>query len=71
MSSRKYAFGNEKRNKKKQIDDLIQSQRGALHKFLKSNTSTSRDPDVLAIDVVEELANANPEEIEHLVMDNE
>ncbi|XP_066323956.1 uncharacterized protein [Miscanthus floridulus] len=66
MSSRKYPSGNDKRKKKKQIDDLVESQRGALHKFLKSNTSTSRDPDALAIVVAEEPANANPEDQDHM-----
>ena len=66
MSSKKYASGNDKRKKKKRIDDLIQSQRGALYKFLKSNTSTSRDPDVLAIVAVEEPANANLDDQDHM-----
>ena len=39
---------------------MIQSQRWVLRKFLKSNTSTSRDLDALAIVAVEESANANP-----------
>jgi len=45
---------------------MIQSQRWVLHKFLKSNTSTSRDPDALAIVAVEEPANANPEDQNHM-----
>ena len=36
------------------IDDLIQSQRGAIDKFFKSNTSTSRNLDERAIVAVEE-----------------
>ena len=35
------------KERKKRIDDLIPSHRGVLHKFLKSNTSTLRDPDAL------------------------
>ena len=45
---------------------MIQSQRWTLHKFLKSNTSISRDPDALAIVAVEEPANANPEDQDHM-----
>ena len=58
ISLRKYPSGNDKRKKKKRIDNLVESQRGTLHKFLKSNTSPSRDLDTLAIVVVEEPANA-------------
>jgi len=35
MSSRKNASRNEKRKKKKPIDDLVESQIAALHKFFK------------------------------------
>ena len=45
---------------------MVESQRGALHKFLKSNTGTSRDPDALAIVAMEEPANANPEDQDHM-----
>jgi hypothetical protein len=66
MSSRKYPSGHDKRMKKKRIDALVESQRGAFHKFLKRNTSTSSDPDALAIVAVEEPANANPEDEDHM-----
>jgi hypothetical protein len=66
MSSRKYPSGNDKRKKKKRIHDLVESQRGALHKFLKSNTSTSKDPDALVIVAVEEPTNANPKDRAHM-----
>ena len=66
MSSRKYPSGNDKRKKKKRIDDFVESQRGPLHKFLKSNTSTSRYPDVLEIVAVEEPANANLDDQDHM-----
>jgi hypothetical protein len=36
-----------KKERKKRIDDLIPSQTRVLRKFLKSNTSTSRDLDAL------------------------
>ena len=45
---------------------MIESQRGTLHKFLKSNTSTSRYLDALAIVAVEEPDNANPEDEDHM-----
>jgi hypothetical protein len=35
MSSRKYPSGYDKRKKKKQIDDLVESHRGALINFLR------------------------------------
>jgi hypothetical protein len=44
MLPKKHASGREKK-KKTRIDDLIQSQRGAIDKVFKSNTSTSRNPD--------------------------
>jgi hypothetical protein len=51
MSSRKYPSGSEKRKRKQQRDEFIESQRGALDKFVRrnSNPSTSVNPDELAI----------------------
>ena len=43
MSSRKYPSGSEKRKRKKQGDEFIQRQRGALDKFLKSNSTAPRN----------------------------
>ena len=37
MSNRKYASNYEKLQKKRRIENLIQSQKGALHKFLTCN----------------------------------
>lgn len=34
---RKYQFGHEKRSKKKRVEQLIQSQKGALDKFFVKN----------------------------------
>jgi len=65
MSSKKYASGSEKRKKRKRVDELIESQRGSINKFLKSNistSSTSRNSNELAIVAVEEQTNVNPED---------
>jgi hypothetical protein len=64
MSSRKYASGSEKRKKRKKVDELIESQRGAIDIFFPKNTSTSnsRNIDELARVVVEEQTNTNLEE---------
>jgi hypothetical protein len=52
MSSRKYPSGSEKRKKRKQSNAFIETQRGALDRFIKPNTSTSRNPDELALATV-------------------
>ena len=62
MSTRKYASGSEKRKKRKRVDELIESQRGAMDRFFSKNTGTSRNPDELAIVVVEEQTNTNLED---------
>jgi hypothetical protein len=55
--SRKRSDGNTKRKRAKQVASLIQSQRGDIHKFFKSNTGASINPnDELAIVAVEEEA---------------
>src|SRR6266508_2839476 len=59
MSTRKYPSGSEKRKRKKQVDDLIESQRGSINKFLKKTTSTPSNE--LAIVAVEEHTNINQE----------
>ena len=62
MSSRKHASGSEKRKKKrKRVDELVESQKGAIDKFFKSNTSSSKNLNELAIVVVEEQSNGNSE----------
>ncbi|XP_062203777.1 uncharacterized protein LOC133905976 [Phragmites australis] len=62
MSLRKYASGSEKRKKRKQVDELIESQKGAMDKFLRSNTGSSRNPDEWAIVAVEEQTNVNDDD---------
>jgi hypothetical protein len=61
MSSRKQASGCEKRKRKKPQDDLIESQRGSIDKVFKSSRTAPRNPDELAIVVVEEQTNTIPE----------
>ena len=52
MSSRKYPSGSEKRKKRKQVDAFIGTQRGALDNFFRTNSSTSRNPNELALAIV-------------------
>jgi hypothetical protein len=55
MSSRKYPSGSEKRKRKKRIDDFIETQRGALDRYVKINPCASMNPsNELAIVPVEE-----------------
>jgi hypothetical protein len=55
MSSRKYLSASEKRKREKQIDDFVETRRGALDKFLKINPSVSTNPNnELALVLVEE-----------------
>jgi hypothetical protein len=51
MSSRKELSGCAKRNKRKDRDALLESQRGAIHKFLR-NGSSSRNPNSLQLALV-------------------
>ena len=44
MLPKKHASRSEKRKKKRRIEGLIESQRGSIDKFFKSNTSTTRNP---------------------------
>ncbi|ONL98916.1 General transcription factor 2-related zinc finger protein [Zea mays] len=71
MSSRRYPSGGEKRKRKKRVDDLIDSQRGAIDKFFKSNASASTNPnDTFALAIVpvgiQEPTNENSREEEHV-----
>ncbi len=47
-------LGREKRKKRKRVDDLIESQMGAMDKFLRDNMGMTRNLDELAIVVVDE-----------------
>jgi hypothetical protein len=54
--------GAKKRRRRQQEQKLIESQRESFHNFLKSNTGTSRNPDELALVVVGEQNNVDPED---------
>ena len=62
MSSRKYVSGSDKRKKRKRAQEFIESQKGSIDNFSKSDTSTSRNSDELTIVVVEEQSNFNLED---------
>jgi len=54
-SSRKFASGSEKRRKKKRQDELIESQKGAMDRFIQKKTpGPSRNTEELAIVIVEQ-----------------
>jgi len=53
MSSRKYVFSNEKKKKRAQVDELIQSQRWSIHVFLIVISSTSKYPNELTFNMYE------------------
>jgi hypothetical protein len=54
--------GAKKRRRKQQEEKLIESQRGSMFKFLKSNASTSSNPDELVLVVVGEQNNVDVED---------
>lgn len=57
---RTYASGSNKRKKKKAADKLVQSQRGHMHRYFKSTSTTSINPgDELAIVAIEEEQQTN------------
>jgi translation initiation factor 2 beta subunit (eIF-2beta)/eIF-5 len=55
MLPKKHASESEKRKKKRRIEGLIESQRGSIDNFFKSNTSTIRNPNEWAIVAVDEI----------------
>jgi hypothetical protein len=62
MSPKKCPSGSAKRKRRRETNALIESQRGALDKFLKINMSTSTNPDNLALVLVDEQTNDDLEE---------
>jgi hypothetical protein len=53
--------GHAKRKKREHDQKIVASQRGAMRKFLKSNTSVSRNPDELALVLIGEQNNIDLE----------
>jgi hypothetical protein len=62
MPQKKCPSGSAKKKQRRETNALIESQRGALDNFFKSNTSTSRNLDELALVLVEEQTNNDLEE---------
>jgi len=54
MLPKKHSSGSEKRKKKRRIEALKESQKGSIHNFFMSNTSTARNSDEWAIVAVED-----------------
>ncbi|PNT68848.1 hypothetical protein BRADI_3g46138v3, partial [Brachypodium distachyon] len=63
MLSKKHLSGCEKRKKRKRVDQLIESQRGALHRFVSRNVNTVQS----GVPCVEE---QQPDESENTVQEN-
>ncbi|XP_071679077.1 uncharacterized protein [Lolium perenne] len=61
MSSKKPLSGSAKRRLREEKGKFIESQRGSIHKFLKNNTSASRNPDQLALVLAADENNVDPE----------
>jgi hypothetical protein len=62
MPPKKCPSGSAKKKRRREKNALIESQIGALDKLLKSNTSILRNPDELALVLMEEQTNDDPEE---------
>jgi FPC/CPF motif-containing protein YcgG len=67
MAPRKHPSGSKKRKRKKEVEEFIESQRGAMDKFVRTNTRTSSNEDQpnLAIVVVAEQPDTNEELEDH------
>ena len=70
MPPRKYPSGSKKRKRRKQVAEFIESQKGAMDKYIKSDSRASRNEDELAIVVVEEQPDINLEEHDPTVEEN-
>uniref|UniRef100_A0A8I7BCK1 Uncharacterized protein n=1 Tax=Hordeum vulgare subsp. vulgare TaxID=112509 RepID=A0A8I7BCK1_HORVV len=63
--SRKYPSGSLKRKKKQEVNEEKEALSGSIFKYYKRNTSTSRNPDELAIVLVNDQTNANRKYDDH------
>ena len=72
MAPRKHPSGSKKRKSKKEVEEFIESQRGAMDKFVRTNTRTSSNEDQpnLAIVVVAEQPNTNEEDHDPTLEEN-
>jgi hypothetical protein len=61
MAPRKILYVSVKMKRRSETNALMESESWAPNFFLKSNTSTSRDLDELALVLVEEQTNVDPE----------
>lgn len=57
MFGRKHQSGSQKRNKRKKVEQLIESQRGALDKFVKGNSSIEEIAEDDVVSEIEETGN--------------
>jgi FPC/CPF motif-containing protein YcgG len=72
MAPRKHPSGSKKRKRRKEVEEFIESQRGAMDKFVRTNTRTSSNEDQpnLAIVVVAEQPNSNEEDHDPTLEEN-
>jgi hypothetical protein len=72
MAPRKHPSGSKKRKRKKEVEEFIESQGGAMDKFVRTNTRTSSNEDQpnLAIVVVAEQPNTNEEDHDPTLEEN-
>ena len=64
-SGRNYASGSDKRKRKKEADEEKEALSGSLFKYYKSDTSTPRNPDELAIVLAGDQTNGSQEDDGH------
>jgi hypothetical protein len=72
MAPRKHSSGSKKRERRKEVEEFIESQRGAMGKFVRTNTRTSSNEDQpnLAIVIVAEQPNTNEEDHDPTLEEN-
>ncbi|KAI4995165.1 hypothetical protein ZWY2020_035068 [Hordeum vulgare] len=68
---RKYPSGSLKRKKKQEVNEEKEALSGSIFKYYKGNTSTSRNPDELAIILVNDQTNANRKDDDHTPIEDD